>query len=136
LTPTNIQSINVKTLVDNEYLVFSELSLNNFIRDIMDRESRYFEITHKFKSIDEHKPTNASKLKFDFDPYKEIELHTPAIKGSYENILKGKLVPDESKSKWLTIEKLRVEHKAKHRMNLLKKRENSSNASKDKNKKK
>jgi large subunit ribosomal protein L4 len=135
LTPTYINNVNVKTLVDNEYLVFSEQSLNSFIVDIMDRENKYYEITHKFKNIDEHKPTRASNLIFNFDPYKEIELHTPAIKGSYENILKGKLVPEESQTKWLLFEKKRIEHKAKHRMNLQKKRENSIPNDKKKKKK-
>lgn len=126
LTASCIKTINVRSLVDSEYLVFSEQSLNSFIVDLIDRENNYFQITRKFKNVDEHKPTQASKLKFDFDPYKEIELHTPAIKGSYENILKGKLVPEESQTNWLLFEKMRTEHKAKHRMNLLKKKENNS----------
>lgn len=91
--------INVKALVENNYLIFSVKTLKDFITKLQKRDDNYNRVTRKFKNINTLKQTESSKLKFSFDPFSKLDLATPALQGSYKNILEGAIVPEHIENK-------------------------------------
>jgi large subunit ribosomal protein L4 len=82
--------LNVEQLINCKYLVFSVEGLSELVNVIKGREKNYFR--NKKIPIDPaaaRKELPIDKFKFDFDPNKELELHTPVLKGSYEVIKKN-----------------------------------------------
>jgi large subunit ribosomal protein L4 len=87
LTP---DKLNVEKLISSKYLMFTVEGLSELVDMIHGRDKNYFR--NKKIPIDPaaaKKELPIDKFTFDFDPNKELELHTPVLKGSYEDIKKG-----------------------------------------------
>lgn len=95
IKPIGERTINVMELLHHKFLIFSPESLKNFITMINDRENNYYRITRKFKNQDGLKYNLFDKYKFNFDPKSELEIHTPALKGSLNRIYYYELNPDK-----------------------------------------
>jgi large subunit ribosomal protein L4 len=87
LTP---EKLNVEKLISSKFLIFTVEGLSELVDLIKGRYKNYFR--NKKIPIDPaaaRKELPIDKFKFDFDPNKELELHTPFLKGSYEVIKKS-----------------------------------------------
>ena len=103
--PLHLKTVNVKNLIENNFLIFDLKSIKEFQNNIADREKNYYRITKKFKDSDEFK--TSLPLEFEkqliiknTDPYKKLHLLTPALRGSYKNIMSSKINPEELKTKF------------------------------------
>lgn len=87
LTP---EKLNVEQLISSKYLIFTVDGLSELADVLKGREKNYYR--NKKIPLDPasaRKELPIDKFKFDFDPNKELELHTPVLKGSYETIKKN-----------------------------------------------
>lgn len=98
------KDINVKNLLENRYLIFTQASLKDFVEKLLARKESYLRITKKFKPADKIQESLVSKYNFNFNPYSKLELSTPALKGSYKELLTGALVPEEMEDKYFNEE--------------------------------
>lgn len=84
LTP---DKLNVEKLISSKYVVFTVDGLSELVDMIHGRAKNYFRNRKiPMDPAAARKELPIDKFKFDFDPNMELELHTPALKGSYEVI--------------------------------------------------
>lgn len=112
-------SLNVQSLMKNQYLVFTEKSIEHLCNVLLERHSRYYVITKKFKNIDTLKEHQMTNIKYDFDPFKKLNLKTTAFKGSYKTILTSKIHPDKLINKALA----EVEEKLDNKIKIIERKE-------------
>jgi large subunit ribosomal protein L4 len=82
--------LNVEQLIVSKYLIFTVDGISELVEVLKAREKNYYR-NKKIPSdpSSARKELPIDKFKFDFDPNKELELHTPVLKGSYETIKKN-----------------------------------------------
>lgn len=88
-------NLNVQILMKNTYVVFTQESLETFCQTNMERQTKYYRLTKKFKNVDSLKEHEMTNINYEFDPFKVLDLKTPAFKGSYKTILASKIYPEK-----------------------------------------
>lgn len=126
-------NLNVHDIIKHKFLIFTKESIEDLISVLSKREGNYYRKHKKYKDIDTHKESIASKYKFDFNPENELVIQTPSLKGSLETILKNEFDPEglkRSALKQYEDEKLlKNKIKERKRLELSKKAEERANLS-------
>lgn len=89
------KTLNILHILNSSYLIFTVKGLDDFIQVINDRYKNVYR--NRKIPLDPNKKMElqTDKFQFDFDHSRELQLHTPILKGSYEKIAEHFFDPEK-----------------------------------------
>lgn len=79
---------NVSDVIKNQFVIFTKDGLDEFVTKLKERTFNYYRNKKiVIDPINAKKTLETDKFSFDFDPNKKLIIHTPALKGSIDEIV-------------------------------------------------